>query len=138
MPFSEDDLRQALRRKDPGPEFTQQVMARLGQENAQAKAKATTVSRPRAWHFWLSRLRFGPALAASLAVLLLIGAWVGYQSYQHHQQEVRNIQQQREREAKQAEQQAILALRITSEKLNHVFQKVNGAAPEDKIRRQRL
>ena len=77
MPFSEDDLRQALRRKDPGPEFTQQVMARLGQENAQAKAKATTVSRPRAWHFWLSRLRFGPALAASLAVLLLIGAWVG-------------------------------------------------------------
>ena len=29
MQFSEDDLRSALQRKDPGPEFTQRVMARV-------------------------------------------------------------------------------------------------------------
>jgi len=41
--------------------------------------------------------------------------------------------------ARQAEEQAFRALRITSAKLNHVFQKVNGApATEPRIRRQTL
>jgi len=137
MQFSEDDLRAALKRKDPGPEFTRRVMERLSE--AETRPKTTAPSQHRVWHFWFTGLKFGPALAAALAVLLMIGAWVGYQGYQRQQQEVKKIQQQREMEAKRAEQQAILALRITSEKLNHIFQKVNGAAPpEDKIRRQRL
>lgn len=137
MPFSEDDLRKALKRRDPGPEFTQQVMARLKQPEAERNVRVE--QKHRKGFFWLRRMRFAPAVGFALALVLLIGAWVGYQSYQHHQQEVRSIQQQREMEAKRAEQQAILALRITSEKLNHVFQKVNGAVPpEDKIRRQRL
>ena len=42
-------------------------------------------------------------------------------------------------QARNAEQQAVRALRITSAKLNHVFQKVNGTpSPEPKIRRQSL
>jgi len=144
MPFSEDDLRAALKPKDPGPDFTRRVMARLNEAKTQAnevkrQPKSTAPSRARAWRFWFAGLKFGPALAAALAVLLMVGAWVGYQSYQRHQQEANNAQQQRDMEAKRAEQQAMLALRITSEKLNHVFQKVNGAVPpEDKIRRQRL
>lgn len=139
MQFSEDDLRSALKPKDPGPEFTQRVMARLGEADARSKgSKNATAPQRRPWHFWFAGLKLGPALAAAVAVLLMVGAWVGYQGYQRHQQEVKNAQQH-EMEAKRAEQQAILALRITSEKLNHVFQKVNGAAPpEDKIRRQRL
>lgn len=137
MQFSEDDLRSALKPKDPGPEFTRRVMARLSE--AEMRPKTAAPSQPRAWHFWFAGLKFGPALAAALAVLLMVGAWVGYQGYQRQQQEAKKIQQQREMEAKKAERQAMLALRITSEKLNHVFQKVNGVAPsEDKIRRQRL
>ena len=136
MPFSEDDLRKALKRQDPGPEFTRRVMERLHERDAESKA---SVKETGAGFLWLRRMRFAPAVGFAVALVLLIGAWVGYQSYQHHQQEVRSIQQQREMEAKRAEQEAILALRITSEKLNHVFQKVNGAVPpEDKIRRQRL
>ena len=140
MPFSEDDLRQALRRKDPGPEFTQQVMARLKQPEGERSVRAEQKHRKEL--FWLPQIRFAPALGFALALLLAIGTWVGYLGYQQHQREreaAKQAEQQREMEAKRAEQQAILALRITSEKLNHVFQKVNGAAPpEDKIRRQRL
>lgn len=144
MQFSEDDLRSALKPKDPGPDFTQRVMARLGEAKTQVsegktQPKPMPASERGPWRFWFAGLKFGPALAAAVAVVLLIGAWVGFQGYQRHQQQAKAAQQQRDMEAKRAEQQAILALRITSEKLNHVFQKVNGAAPpEDKIRRQRL
>jgi hypothetical protein len=138
MQFSEDDLRAALKRKDPGPEFTQQVMARLNQPAAKAKAPEHITQS--GLSSWVAMFRIGPALAAAaVAVLLFVGAWIGYQSYRQHEQEARAIQQRRELEEKQAEQQTILAIRITTEKLNHVLQKVNSEAPQtDSIRRQRL
>lgn len=137
MQFSEDDLKAALKRKDPGRNFTQRVMARLDQAGAR---HPDTVSQARGPFAWLAAFRFAPALAAvAVAVMLVVGAWVGYQSYHDHQRVARQIERQREAEAKSAEQQAILALRISSEKLNHVFRKVNGAMPQDdKMRRQRL
>lgn len=137
MQFSEDDVREALKRKDPGPEFARRVMARLNQP--QAGTKPSLVPRRRGLFAWFAAFRLGPALAAAVAVLLLIGAWIGYQTYQQHEREARVIQMQRNEEGKKAQQQTMLALRIASEKLNHVFQRVNGAAPQDdKIRRQRL
>jgi hypothetical protein len=52
---------------------------------------------------------------------------------------MRDQKMQEQELAHEAEQQAIRALRITSAKLNHVFQKVNGASsPEPRIRRQSL
>ena len=137
MQFSEDDLKAALKRKDPGPDFTQRVMARL---NDADERKSRAAREQRGVFGWLPAFRFAPALAAAaFAVMLLVGAWIGYQSYQDHQRVARQMEIQREAEAKNAEQQAILALRISSEKLNHVFRKVNGAMPQDdKIRRQRL
>lgn len=137
MQFSEDDLREALKRKDPGPEFAQRVMARLNQPETGTKR----VEDPRRHGLsgWVHAFRFGPALAAAVAVLLLVSAWIGYRSYQRHEREARIVELQQQAEAKKAQQQTILALRIASEKLNHVFQRVNGAAPpEDKIRRERL
>lgn len=133
MPFSEDDLRAALRRKDPGPEFTQRVMARLNQRNRQDKASARSRWRP-GW------LRLGPILAfAAVVLVLLSGAWVGYQSYQQHRIDAQIRKHQQELAGERAREQTILALRITSEKLNHVLQKVNGALPQDvRIRRERL
>lgn len=137
MPFSEDDLRDALKRQDPGPEFTRRVMERVQQRRAESKASPPKVL----WGLgWFAGLRFSPALvAAGISVLLLLGSWIGYQSYRQHQQQARIEQQKREAEEQKAEQQARLALRIASEKLNHVFQKVNSeAVQDDKIRRQRL
>jgi hypothetical protein len=136
MQFSEDDLKAALKRKDPGPDFTQRVMARLSEADTR---KAGGAQQPGLFA-WLTSFRFAPALATGLvALMLLVGAWIGYQSYHEHQRVARQIELQRQAEAKKAEQEAILALRISSEKLNHVFRKVNGSLPqEDKIRRQRL
>ena len=135
MPFSEDDLRHALKRKDPGPEFTERVMARVKQ-----KEKARQAS-PRSKFNWLSAFRFSPAMvAASIAVVLLLGAWIGYQSYQRNQEQARIEKLQREAEERKAEQQARLALRIASQKLNHVFQTVSVETQQqdEKIRRERL
>ena len=137
MPFSEDDLRQALRRKDPGPEFTRRVMERLNEREAESKA---SVREKRGTRFlWLPQMRFAPALACALALALAVGGWIGYQSYQEHEQQVRTAERQRKLEEQLAKREAILALRITSEKLNHVLRKVNSALPPDvKIRRERL
>ena len=89
--------------------------------------------------FWLPQMRFAPALACALVLVLAVGGWIGYQSYQEHEQRVRTAERQRKVEEQLAKREAILALRITSEKLNHVLRKVNGALPMDvKIRRLRL
>lgn len=120
MHFSEDDLRAALKRQDPGEGFTQRVMARVNQaSNAPQKP-------PR--RFWLFQLR--PALVALTAVLLLvIGLAVGYRQEQIAQQA----------RARKAEQQAVLALRIANTKLNRVFERVNQRQQTiPKVRRESL
>ena len=137
MPFSEDDLRDALKRQDPGQDFTRRVMERVQQRRAESNGSSPKIL----WGMgWFARLRFSPALvAASIVILLVVAGWIGYQSYRQHQEQARIEQQKREAEEQKAEQQARLALRIASEKLNHVFQKVNSEAlQDDKIRRQRL
>jgi hypothetical protein len=137
MHFSEDDLRKALRREDPGPAFTQRVMARI---NQQQEAKAKAAQREPKRFAWLRWLAVRPAWsAAAAALVLLIGIGLGYWQYERVQEEKR----QEAAKAKEAERQVMLALRITNAKLNHVFKRVNEpAAPEPgqepKIRRQSL
>ncbi len=135
MHFSEDDLRNALRRKDPGPAFTQKVMARVSQkEEVAADARSPKkLSAPG----WTWRLR--PALLGAVAapVLLIVGG-LGYRAYEYHQRQVA-AQRLEEQKAREAEQKVILALRITHAKLNHIFKQVNeSTTPEPKIRRQSL
>ncbi|MGH9571182.1 MAG: hypothetical protein ACRD4F_16165 [Candidatus Angelobacter sp.] len=131
MQFSEDDLRAALKRKDPGAGFAQRVMARISQKEVNQKETAHQDSpAPGRRPGWWPVLRIWPALAGVLAVLLLmVGSWLGYRQYQ-------SVQQAR---AQRAEQQAVLALRITSAKLNLVLQRVDQqqtSAP--KVRRETL
>lgn len=135
MQFSEDDLRSALQRKDPGPEFTQRVMARLNQSETGAAS-----SDGKWWQRWFAGGGWRPAMAAALAAILLaIGAWTAIQRYVRYTEQVRNQKIQEQIMARQAEQQVIRALRITSAKLNHVFQKVNGSSSQEpRIRRQTL
>jgi hypothetical protein len=127
MHFSEDDLRSALERKDPGAGFTQRVMARINQ----SEAKASSPGRwPRAllrlW--WPVRLRTG--LATALVVVLAVSAWMGVAHYRHIQEE---------RAGEMAKQQAVLALRITTTKLNHVFERVRTSQTHEvEMRREHL
>jgi hypothetical protein len=136
MHFSEDDLKDALRRKDPGPGFTQRVMARVGQTE-QKESPATTGpinNPPRGWPAWLGAARLRPAMTALAAIVLVAAAsWMGYEKYREARIE----------QAREAEQKTILALKITNAKLNHVFKRVNEsinepAAQAPKIRRQSL
>lgn len=129
MHFSEDDLREALQRKDPGPGFTQRVMARTRQ--ADAKAGKTTTAAPPARRYpsvwrWLQ----SPALVSAAVLLLVAGSWLGFQQYERVQ---------RERAEARAQQQAILALRITAAKLTRVLERATylpGRGPE--VRRKSL
>jgi hypothetical protein len=133
MHFSEDDLRAALARKDPGPEFTKRLMAKVNQ----AEKKALAAPPARSWLDWLRPVRLRPALAGASAIVVLLAA--GGLGYMRHVQ----LERQRQRDlalAKEAEQQAILALRITNAKLNRVFQRVRESQQqnESKIRREKL
>lgn len=141
MQFSEDDLRSALRPKDPGREFTQRVMARV---NQQEPAKAL-VTKSNSWwsrvaEKWLGLSGWRPAMVGAVAVVLIAcAAWIGIERYQGYIEQVRNHKIQEEMQARVAEEQAVRALRITSAKLNHVFRKVNGTPSSDaRIRRETL
>lgn len=132
MHFSEDDLKEALRRKDPGPGFTQRVMARIGRQEAEASERAPKAKLR--WWQWVLQSR--PAVAGALAALvLMISGGLGYQQYQR-------VQEQKRVEAQKAElarEQLVQALKITNAKLNHVFRRVSEpSAEEPKIRRQTL
>ena len=143
MHFSDDDLRAALKRKDPGEGFAQRVMARV----EQAKGKIEGDNQPSRTSlavppWWIRR----PAWAFAAVALLLLGfAWGGYRySEYRHEQSARKQQQQLEdarrqqQEAEHARDQAILALRIAGSKLNHVLEQAQIPAANDPVRRQRL
>jgi hypothetical protein len=137
MQFSEDDLRTALERKEPGAGFTQRVMARISQ--AEIMRSPAAQKREGFLADWWKMPR--PALAFALTVVLLaVGGWIGYRQYQQHVLVTQKEEALKEQERQEtAARQAVLALRITSAKLNHVFQKVNGPQSQDeKTRRQTL
>lgn len=115
MHFSEDDLKAALQRKDPGERFTQEVMARISQR--QGQSKATTSRGSWLWEFW-RLLRLRPALAGALAALVIVGG--AFELVQHRRAEEKQA-------GEAARHQALLALRITNAKLNHVLDRVKAA-----------
>ena len=146
MHFSEDDLREALKRKDPGEGFTQRTMARVNQARAtQAKAEDTTQAARKKvngkfFSWWMQR----PAWAVAVVAILLLAFGIGgyqYSEYRHAEEMriARAKQQKLQQEAERARDQAIMALEIARAKMNHVLQHAQlQAEPNDKIRRQRL
>ncbi len=114
MQFSEDDLKRELQRKDPGAAFTQRVMARVNQQERGGESPATERPVSSGWFGWM---RMRPAWIGAVAAIVM--AVIGLGGYHEYQQR----QAQRAKE-ELAAQQAELALRITTAKLNHVFNKV--------------
>ncbi|MGC2696818.1 MAG: hypothetical protein WA738_13615 [Candidatus Angelobacter sp.] len=142
MHFSEDELREALKRKDPGEGFTQRVMARVNQAQGEGKPVPAAKKKPNGTFATWWRLRPTWIIAVA-AVLFLAFGWAGYQySEYRHAEEMRiarQNQQQLQQEAERARDQAILALEIARAKLNHVLQQAQLPQDRnDKIRRQRL
>jgi anti-sigma-K factor RskA len=123
MHFSEDDLRAALKRRDPGAPFTQRVMARIHQaESKPSSSRQTSKSFFSLWRV----LQLRTALACVLVAALALAGWLGLA---HH----RRTQERR------AAEQAILALKITTSKLNYVLERVKvSPAREIRIRRESL
>jgi hypothetical protein len=141
MHFSEDDLREALKRKDPGEGFTQRVMARMNQAQAEGTAPpATRKVNGKFLSWWMHR----PVWAMAVAAMLLLACGIGgyqYSEYRHAEEMriARAKQQQFQQEAERARDQAIMALEIARAKMNHVLQHAQlQAEPADKTRRQRL
>jgi len=110
------ELKNALRREEPSSDFTGRVMARI----------QSAPARPPRWSEALRDFFRFPALrwAAAAAVCLLIA--IGTLAYRQHQ---RNLQ-----EGERARAQVLLALRITSSKLNVALREVRRA---DEPARQR-
>jgi len=143
MHFSEDDLREALKRKDPGEGFTQRVMARVNQAKSETKPVLGKLEKKNNGSFmgwWMHR----PAWAMAVVAILLLAFGIGgyqYSEYRHAEEMriARERQQQLQREAERARDQAIMALEITRAKMNHVLRHAQlQAEPNDKIRRERL
>jgi len=141
MHFSEDDLREALKRKDPGEGFTQRVMARVEQARAEGTAQpAAKKVNGKFLAWWMQRPVWAMAVVAMLLLAFGIGGYQ-YSEYRHAEEMrvARAKQQKLQQEAERARDQAIMALEIARAKMNHVLQHAQlQADPNDKIRRQRL
>ena len=92
----DDELRSALQRQEPPPDFAERVMARV--------AAAPARQAPRLW-FRLPATRWAMAMAAT--VLLAVGC-LEYRRY----------------EGERAKSQVLLAVRIAASKLNKAQRKV--------------
>jgi hypothetical protein len=83
MQFSEDDLRSALQRKDPGPEFTQRVMDAVERQKSAGTAVSKTADASRLrWREWLGQASWRPVMAGAMAAMVLaIAGWYGIDRY---------------------------------------------------------
>ncbi len=104
----EEELRNAMRREDPGPEFTRKVLARVAAEPPKSWWVALTAG------FRVPRLRWAAA-GAMAGVLVVSGAL-----------EYRREQRVRE-EGEAAKEQLVLAMRIAGGKLYVAQQRVVGS-----------
>ncbi len=100
----DDELRQALRREDPGPDFTRRVLEKVGQASA---------CQPKSWWQSLWPQSWTVRWAALAACLLLVFGGLRYQEHRRVQAE-----------GEAAKEKLVLALRIAGTKLHSAQERV--------------
>jgi hypothetical protein len=122
MKLLEDELREALRRTEPPPDFAERVLARIGQTGQIGQVGLSATSRPtpseavkmsggsrlRSW-LWQPRVRW--VLATAMCCALIAVVVVGRQRAQRAKAEA-------------AREQLEVALQLASGKLNRAFREV--------------
>ena len=121
----DEELKLALRREEPSPDFTDRVMARVAELQEREKPREKTD--------WLRRLAefFQPpqmkwGMAGAMAVLLVIA---GFGVHARRENERRRLAEIAEGE--RAKEQVMLAMRIASAKLNVAKKKVHETADRE-------
>ena len=124
----EKALREALQREEPSPDFTGRVMARLAEqpqiERVVQRGEALSWWQRLTGFFQVSQLRW--ATVGALACLLLV-AGLGVHRYREQQRQLALERAEGER----AKEPVLLALRITSAKLNVAQQKVKQSSERE-------
>jgi Predicted integral membrane protein (DUF2275) len=118
----EDELRSALRRHEPSPDFSDRVMARIAELPVESGREKSREKRS-----WLLRLAqfFHPVQVkwamAGVVCCLMIFATFGVHRYREHQRsEIA--------EGERAKEQVMLAMKIASAKLNAAQKKVQESS----------
>ena len=135
----EDELKVALRREEPSPDFTDRLMARIATEQKKEKLKDRETQRPGekalSWFNKLSAIFTLPQLKWAMAgamAALLIASFVGVSRYRQHQLELRRQAEIAEaEEGQRAKEQVMFAMRIASAKLNVAQKKVKDTLQRD-------
>lgn len=123
----ENELRSALRREEPSPDFTDRVMTRINSLPAKSEhEKREKID-------WLAKIIaiFEPfqmkwAMAAAMALLMLF-AGLSLHRYRENQRMLAEMA-----EGERARQQVLLAMKLTSEKLNFAHRKVQRSVESRK------
>jgi hypothetical protein len=118
----DDELKRALHREEPGPDFTDRVMSRVaGLQKREKPREKTGRLRRFVESFQPSRLKW--TMAGAVAILLLIAGLGVHNRRENERRRLAEIA-----EGERAKEQVMLAMRITSEKLNIAKKKVHEAA----------
>ena len=125
MNHFDDELRHALRREEPSPDFTDRVMARIAELQKQEKPREKTDWLRKVVEFFQPpRMKW--AMAGAMAVVLLIAGFGVHRSRENERRRQAEIA-----EGERAKEQVMLAMRIASAKLNIAQKKVYETASHE-------
>jgi len=133
----DDELKIALRREEPSADFTDRLMARIGELPLPETERKRDREKEGDGTWWQKIVAvFQPppmkwAMAGAMAALL-IASVVGVNRYRQHQLELRRQAEIAEaEEGQRAKEQVMFAMRIASAKLNVAQKKVKDTLQRD-------
>jgi hypothetical protein len=118
----DDELRTALRRHEPQPDFSDRVMARIAELSDESRREKSREKR--SWFVRLAKF-FQPvqvkwAMAGAVCCLMILATLGIYRYREHQRTEIA--------EGERAKEQVMLAMKIASAKLNAAQKKVQESS----------
>lgn len=122
----ENELRTALRREEPSPDFTDRVMAAVKTlpANNHAEEKREKIDWRSKITAILEPFQIKWALAAATALMVLFAGLSVYRQIENQRLQAEIV------EGERARQQVLLAMKLTSEKLNFAQRKVRESVEQ--------